>query len=272
MKRLALLTLFLVSCQAKRPEQASPQANTPPPAATDGAAGTPKESAAAKLRGAGAYEVIQVTGGGSLAVTALYRGEPIPQQTEVPVNIDVHHCGHKVFTESLLVDPQTRGIENVVVRLEGIAKGKAPPPTVTVTNKNCAFTPHVSVAVKGTKIDIRSEDPVLHTTHPYIDGWSFFNLPLQPGEAPPGARPIPRSGLMEIRCDVHKWMKGYMLVHTNPYAAVTDKLGKLTITEIPPGKYPYAAWHEELGEQKGEVEIVAGGTAELKLEFQRKEG
>jgi len=73
---------------------------------------------------------------------------------------------------------------------------------------------------------------------------------------------------MSIRCDVHKWMQGYMVVHTNPYIALTDAQGRLEIEAIPPGKYSYVAWHEQLGEKKGEVEIVAGKPAELKLAFE----
>ena len=63
-------------------------------------------------------------------------------------------------------------------------------------------------------------------------------------------------------------MKGYIFVHTNPYVALTDGSGMLSMTGIPPGKYSYVAWHEELGQQMGEVEINKGGVTSLKLEFE----
>jgi plastocyanin len=264
-----LLVLFPASCEGRK-EPAHPGDKPAGPAGPEGkdvATPAAASKAASILKGASGYEVAEVANPGSLRVNVVFAGDPIPDVTEVPVNIDVPVCGHKVFTENLLVDKETRGLKNVVVRLEGIARGKAPPPVVTVTNRNCAFDPHVSTAVKGTKIDIRNADPVLHTTHPYLAGSSFFNLALPVGADPPQARPIPRTGLMEITCDVHKWMRGYMVVHTNPYIEVTDKLGKLAIEGIPPGKYPYVAWHEQLGEKKGEIEIVAGQAAELKLEL-----
>ena len=87
------------------------------------------------------------------------------------------------------------------------------------------------------------------------------------GEEPPRPRLITQTGLMEIGCDVHKWMRAYVFVHTNPYLGVTGRYGSLTIAEIPPGKHPYVAWHEQLGEKKGEVEIPPGRTVELRLEF-----
>jgi len=256
--------LPLCSCDAHR------ESSPPNPGATQSASpGASQEpgKAAALLKGSGsAYETAEVTNAGALEVDVKFSGDPVPEPTEVPVDTNVETCGHKVFTESLLVDKASRGLKNVVVRLEGIARGKAPPAIVTVNNKSCAFDPHVAVAVKGTKLEIRSADPILHTTHPYLAGASWFNLPLQKEEQPP-ARPIPRTGLMELTCDVHKWMRGYIVVHTNPYLAVSDATGKLKIEGIPAGRYPYVAWHEQLGEKKGEVEVIAGKAAELKLEF-----
>jgi hypothetical protein len=265
----SILPLLLVGCVEKGAGPAPGQ--QPEENSTSAPASSVKRNTASTLKGRGGYEVVEVPDGGSLSVTVLYtldEGGSIPTQTEVPVDTNIDVCGHKVFTESLIVDAKTLGLKNAVVRLEGISKGKAPPAAVTVDNKDCAFHPHVTVAMKGTQIAINNSDSVLHTTHPYIDGINFFNLPLPPGATPPRPRPIPRSGLMSIRCDVHKWMQGYMVVHTNPYIAVTDAQGRLEIEAIPPGKYSYVAWHEQLGEKKGEVEIVAGKPAELKLAFE----
>lgn len=259
-----LLSLVLVGCVEKT---ATPPQGQQPGVSSGAVTTRPVSSAASKLKGAGGYEVVEVPDGGSLRVTITYAGETVPEQTEVPVDTNTDVCGHKVFTESLLVDRETRGLKNVVVRLEGVLKGKAPPASVHVDNRNCAFEPHVSVAMKGTKINVSNSDPILHTVHPYINDINFFNIPLVPGSSPPRPRPIPRSGLMSLRCDVHKWMQGYMVVHTNPYIEVTGEKGQLEIDAVPPGKYPYVAWHEQLGEKKGEVEIFTGKPTELKLEF-----
>jgi len=256
--------LALAACDGDKPPASQVQ---PPAAPALKKEGAEPSKAAALLRGGGSYEVVEVASPGSLSVTVVFSGDPIPEPAEVAVDTDAEFCGHKVFTEDLLVDKATRGLKNVVVRLEGITRGKAPPDVVTVANRSCSFDPHVSVAAKGTKIQLENADKVLHTTRPFLGGSSLFNASLPAGEAPPPPRPIPRTGVMEITCDVHKWMRGYVYVHTNPYAAVTDKSGALQIDGIPPGKYTYVAWHEGLGEKKGEVEIVAGKQAELKLEY-----
>jgi hypothetical protein len=67
--------------------------------------------------------------------------------------------------ETLLVDPATRGLRNVVVRLEGIASGKPPPERFTLEVRDCAFVPHVAAVMKGTRLEVRSADAVPHTLH-----------------------------------------------------------------------------------------------------------
>ena len=120
---------------------------------------------------------------------------------------------------------------------------------------------------------MRQYDPVFHTTLPYlgVGGRQWFNIRLQKkGEQGDASRaqPFRRPGVVEFNCDVHKWMKGYTVVHTNPYVAVSDAQGKIALDEIPPGEHPYVAWHEQLGEKRGTVKIEADKVVTLKLEFE----
>ncbi len=170
------------------------------------------------------------------------------------------------------MDKETRGLRNVVVRLEGISQGsRQPPEKLTVFNQGCTFVPHVSVAMTGTLLEIKNDDSVLHTTHPYLGGRHWFNIALQKkGEQGDTSRPRPfrLPGVVEFNCDVHKWMKAYVVVHTNPYIASSDAKGMIALDEIPPGEYPYVAWHEQLGEKRGTIKVEAGQLATLKLEFE----
>ena len=54
-------------------------------------------------------------------------------------------------------------------------------------------------------------------------------------------------------------MEAYVVVHTNPYAAVSDEHGVYTITGVPPGTYTLRVWHERLGESSRSVTVVDGG-------------
>lgn len=207
------------------------------------------------------------SGSGILEVAVFYAGSPIPLQAEVPVDVDVPTCGPQILSESVIVDMDSRGLRNVVLRLEGELESKEPAVDITISNKGCVFVPHVAVAMIGSKINIRNNDPVFHTTDTYINGKRFFNIPLLVGQPPPPPKTIEEAGLIEITCAVHKWMQGYIVVHTNPYIGITDESGIFSMTGIPPGNYSYVAWHEELGEKKGEVEIKRGQVSTLRLEF-----
>ncbi|MCH9031893.1 MAG: c-type cytochrome [candidate division Zixibacteria bacterium] len=204
---------------------------------------------------------------GSLTVVITYEGTSIPSPKVILVDTDVPTCGAIIRKENIIVNSENRGLKNVVFRLEGEIEGKETPLDVTISNEGCVFVPHVAVAVIGSKINIRNDDPVFHTTNTNLNGKSLFNIPLLVGQPPPPPRPIKEAGLIEVSCAVHNWMKGYIFVHTNPYVAVTDESGKLSMTGMPPGKYSYVAWHEEFGEQTGEVEINEDGVTSLKLEF-----
>ena len=53
----------------------------------------------------------------------------------------------------------------------------------------------------------------------------------------------------------------------NPYYSVTGEDGAFSLTDVPAGKYKVEIWHEKLGKQTQEVEVKAGETAKLDIEF-----
>ena len=217
------------------------------------------------VRSSGPYEIAEVVDGGKVRVVATYRGDPVPARRRIDTNINAQHCKGKVLSEELVVDAASRGIRNVVVRLEGISRGKAPGRELTLVNRDCSFHPHVGVAMAGSLLKASNEDPLTHSTHPYYGDRSFFNYQFaRAGEVYSG-RKLAEPGLVTVKCDVHNWMRAYVVVHDNPYAGVTDADGVLVIGEVPPGSYGYVAWHEKLGELRGTVEVAARGQGEILL-------
>ena len=189
----------------------------------------------------------------------------MPPRRRIDANINAEHCKGKVLSEELVVDPASRGVRDVVVRLEGIGRGKAPARELLVVNRDCSFHPHVSVAMHGSLLTASSADPLPPSTHPYSGNRSLFNYQFsRVGEVYPG-RKLGETGLVTVRCDVHNWMRAYVVVHDNPYLGVTDADGVLVIDDIPPGSYGYVTWHEKLGESRGTVRVAAGTRGELLL-------
>src|SRR4029077_18348486 len=54
----------------------------------------------------------------------------------------------------------------------------------------------------------------------------------------------PEAGPIEVKCDLHQWMKAYHFPIDHPYVAVTDKDGKFRIEGLPAGKHSFNVWHE----------------------------
>lgn len=215
--------------------------------------------------GSAPYEIVDVVDGGRLRVVAIYNASPTPVPRRIDANVNAEHCSAKVFTEEVVVDPRSKGIRDVVVWIEGVRRGKAPPADLVVTNRDCSFHPHVSVAMAGSLLKAANEDPLVHSTHPYYGDRTFFNYQFRtPGESYPGRR-MPEPGLITVKCDVHNWMRAFVVVHDNPYIAVTAASGVLVIEDIPPGSYRYVAWHEKLGGSSGTIEVAPRREVEVQL-------
>ena len=69
--------------------------------------------------------------------------------------------------------------------------------------------------------------------------------------------------VLRAGCNVHPRMTGYIVVHSNPYVAVTDAHGSYTITGVPPGTYDARIWHEELSGRTVPVKVFDGRVTPL---------
>lgn len=193
---------------------------------------------------AGAYEVVDVTDGGSLTGVVRFVGE-LPKLAPIPVRKDKETCGDSKPTEVLVLGPN-KGVRNTVVWIEGITKGKkAEAREIVLDNAKCLFVPHVEVVVAGNTAKIKNSDPILHNTHGFLERATVFNLalPLQ-NQVIDITKRLKKYGVVDIQCDAHPHMRAWMIVRDNPYVVVTDGNGSFKIADIPPGTYKVVAWHE----------------------------
>jgi len=189
----------------------------------------------------------------------------------IAVSVDLAECGKDLPGETLLVSEKNHHIRNVVLRLEGVeGASENGAKQVEIINKGCTFVPHVAVATVGDTLVFSNQDDVLHSMHPYLNEKNFFNVPLPPKSKTPRGRPIIEPGLIKVGCDIHSWMQSYVVVGSNRFIAVTDAEGRIEMTDIPPGKYTYVAWHESLGEKRGSVTIMEGKSSPIRLEFEEE--
>ncbi len=215
-----------------------------------------------------AYETIDVKNGGSIEGIVEFAGAAVPKDPMLKLSSETKYCGTSLPAEKYLI--KDRKIENVVVYLVDVKSGKAIPATpITLTNIKCGFSPHVAVGFKGGKIIQKNDDPIFHNIHTYINGKTAFNIGL-PEKGSSVTKPLLRDGLMEVTCDSHPWMHGYVQILDHPYGAVTNAKGEFAIKDIPAGTYTVEAWHEALGKVKeANVKVEGGKAPKIKIEYKK---
>ncbi len=50
-----------------------------------------------------------------------------------------------------------------------------------------------------------------------------------------------------ISCTIHPWMRGYVVLRSNPYMAKTGADGRFHIKDLPVGRHVFQFWHERTG-------------------------
>lgn len=215
-------------------------------------------------------------GEGSLSGSVKYDGEA-PKQKMIEVGADKAagcHAGPMV-DESLVVDPATKGIKWAIIRIMDVkAAAPAEPKVVEIDQGGCHFTPRVSIVAPGSDIDVLNPDKIAHNVHTIpLDG---TNQPINrmmvaadPKLNVRGKKHAAEPELIQLQCDIHPWMKGFIVVHDPRFCAVTGPDGKFDIKGVPPGKYKVLVNHD-LGEQEKEIEIKDGAASTLDVTFKQK--
>jgi hypothetical protein len=206
---------------------------------------------------------------------------PAPSLPPLRVTVDPTVCGETVPDESLRVGPGGRVEGAVAMLTDAPAAPAAPTGEVLVDNVRCRFTPRVQVGRRGQTVRVRNSDPVLHNAHPVLVATPetpIANLALsRQGQTMDLTRRLaarlPPTGeaIVRLGCDVHPWMRGWLVVLDHGSAAVTDAQGAFTIDRVPPGPYTLAVWHETLGRAEQRLTVPAGRAVKVDVVFPARE-
>lgn len=209
------------------------------------------------------YSPVDVKNGGTISGVIAYEGE-IPTLMPIEVNKDRNVCGKHKPSEALLVDPETKGVQNVVIFLKGINSGKnwKTNANLEMDQKSCLFTPHVLVVPVGQEFNMLNNDGILHNIHTRSEVNKEINK-AQPKFLKRMKLSFEEPEFIKVTCDVHSWMQGWIVVADNPYYAVTNAQGKFELTHVPPGTYELEIWQEKLGRWSRQVEVKPGKVTTL---------
>jgi len=156
-----------------------------------------------------------------------------------------------------------------VVYVDTIAGKTFPAPKEhpVIDQKGLMFAPHIVVVQQGTTVDFLNSDNTAHNVWwPSVgnDKKATKNL----GTWPKGEKrsfTFDKPGAVQLLCNVHPDMEGYLIVSPTPYFAETDDSGNYKIKDVPDGSYSLVVWHEGAKNQSKPVTVSGGGKADFTL-------
>ena len=182
------------------------------------------------------------------------------------------HADHPVALENVVVGPNG-GLQNAVVYIsEGLpasAASQVPSEKPKWDQKGCQYIPHVMALDVNQHFLVTNSDPTSHNIHPIPTKNPQWNK-----SQPQGAQPFDVSWANEevsiqVKCNIHPWMHGWMAVVKGP-TAVSDTNGSFTLDNVPPGNYTLTAWQETYGTRTAKVSVAAGKPATAEFTFKAK--
>ena len=243
--RLAAVALFgaLLGC------------HRPTPLADDAGPGV----AAPLQRPAGSAEARS----GSIEGRVLWRG-PRPALPRLATTASVQGvCGTSVEDNSLRLDAQG-GVADAVVWVDAAAEGApavAEESAVVLNQRGCLYWPPVLAARALGVLRIRNSDPLTHTVHGIDRGQTVFNVAMPLEQMQLIRRLPPQPGVLDIRCDVHPWMRATIRTFDHSHFTTTGPDGRFRLSGLSPGQWQLHLWHPKLAEASRAVQVAEGATA-----------
>ena len=138
---------------------------------------------------------------------------------------------------------------NIVIWLTPVAPVTAseiPPPAShpapQIAQINKSFAPHVLVIQVGTPVQFPNKDPFLHNVFSLFDG-KRFDLGFYEAGSTKTVH-FDRPGVSFLFCNIHPEMSGAVVAVDTPYFGMSDRNGRVTIANVPAGRYQLSVWYE----------------------------
>jgi plastocyanin len=166
--------------------------------------------------------------------------------------------------------------ENVLVYVEKVpGEWDAPKDPAHMDQVKLVFTPRVLPIVKGTTVEFRNSDPILHNVFwPKSKDRSYSSKNLGTwGKGGKREYKFDKEGSVVLLCNVHPEMEGFIVIRQNPFFALADKDGKYEIEGVPEGDFTVKTWYEnpkKLRAKSSEVSVKTGETATVDFSLSRR--
>lgn len=155
----------------------------------------------------------------------------------------------------------------IVVWLEGPPASLAQGKRAEMLQEGLEFRPKVLVVQAGTTVKFPNGDDVQHNVFSYSKPKRFDLGRYGKGESKDVV--FDEKGLVEVGCEVHEHMRGYVLVVEHPWFTIAQADGSYVLPKVPAGKHVLVAWKEGFEPVRKEIEAGGAGSS-LDLRISRQ--
>jgi plastocyanin len=161
-------------------------------------------------------------------------------------------------------------VQNALVYIKdglGARVFAVPTEPVSVDQKGCVFLPRVVGVQVDQPLKFLNSDALAHNVHGFAQTAKPWNVSLGVKGMTRTIKADKPETVIEVKCDVHPWMRAYVGVFSHPYFAVSGTDGSFTFRNLPPGEYTLEAWHERFGKRSQKVSLGEKETKEVEVKF-----
>jgi plastocyanin len=161
-------------------------------------------------------------------------------------------------------------VTDAVLYLEGVPAAldstlPMPGPRPQLAQKDQAFAPRVVAVPVGGTVDFPNLDPIYHNVFS-VSPVRRFDLGKYPRGESRSVR-FPRAGLVNVYCDIHSDMAGFILVVPNRVFARPRADGSWQLPDVPAGHYALCWWHPDFRAGRREIDVPADGDLVVDVGF-----
>jgi len=188
---------------------------------------------------------------GDLNVTVTYDGPP-PMNKPIEVTKDTSAFGNEVADESLVVGKQG-GLANVAVFISNAelkihpAERKRAKESAELKVVGGQLTPRILPVMVPQEITLTNESPVGVNLNCNGITAAGFNMLVRANDSALAKLESAEKVPVPVGCNIHAWLRAYILPLSHPYAAVTGTDGHTMLMNVPEGEWTVRLWHERVG-------------------------
>ena len=135
----------------------------------------------------------------------------------------------------------------------------------SMEQKDQAFGPRVLAVPVGAAVAFPNRDPIFHSVFS-VSPVKRFDLGKY-GRGKSKSVTFTKAGVVNVYCDIHSDMAGFILVVPNHAFVQPDADGRYALPSLPPGTYTVIAWHPDLKSVRRTVQIPETGDVTVDLSF-----